>query len=184
MLLCITQNQLLEYTCNKYRNLIGQFLRGLMSRSNIGLPRAKKDALCNSSLVPRPKCHGYSWYILNQRPRPMVSTLFKRPSAPSLRSGCYTFGPSGCIETLDLVSIIVCGCPIQKDSRGKVGRGGSICYGTQSIHTWTFLDHVTHIQTICMIISFRFLFVRWYEGGKVVWLNLMTTLKSGDETYA
>ena len=29
-------------------------LRGLISRSNIGLPRAKKDALYNSSLVPRP----------------------------------------------------------------------------------------------------------------------------------
>ena len=28
-------------------------LRGLISRSNTGLPREKKDALCNSSLVPR-----------------------------------------------------------------------------------------------------------------------------------
>ena len=28
-------------------------LRGLISRSKIGLPRVEKDALCNSSLVPR-----------------------------------------------------------------------------------------------------------------------------------
>ena len=28
-------------------------LRGFISRSNTGLPRAKKDVKCNSSLVPR-----------------------------------------------------------------------------------------------------------------------------------
>ena len=32
---------------------IRDLLRGLINRSNTGLPRAKKDAKCNSSLVPR-----------------------------------------------------------------------------------------------------------------------------------
>ena len=58
---------------------------------------------------PQTKCHGYNCYILNQLEtssnglyafyetlRPLV--------APSLRSGCYSLGPSGRIETLDLVS--------------------------------------------------------------------------------
>ena len=31
-------------------------MRGLISRSNTGLPRAKKDAKCNSSLVPMHAC--------------------------------------------------------------------------------------------------------------------------------
>ena len=36
-------------------------LRGLVSRSNVVLPRIKKDAQCNSNHIPRPnKCHGKS----------------------------------------------------------------------------------------------------------------------------
>ena len=45
------------YSCNKYSNLIGQLEihYRLPERSyKIGLLRAKKDAQCNSSLVPRP----------------------------------------------------------------------------------------------------------------------------------
>ena len=49
----------LEYSCNKYSNLIGQLEvhyiillmdlpRGLISRSNAVQPRVEKDAQCNS----------------------------------------------------------------------------------------------------------------------------------------
>ena len=50
------------YSCNKYSNLIGQledhcllmdFLRDLISRSNVVPPRVMKDAQCNSSHIPR-----------------------------------------------------------------------------------------------------------------------------------
>ena len=55
------------------------------------------------------KCHGYSCYIiLNQLETSSNSLYALRPLvAPSLRSECYSLGPSGllkCVETLDSVS--------------------------------------------------------------------------------
>ena len=41
-------------------------LRGLLSRSNIGLPGAKRNAQCNSSLVSRPNVMVTVAIILNQ----------------------------------------------------------------------------------------------------------------------
>ena len=80
-------------------------LRGLISRSNIGLPRAKKDALCNSNLVPRPNI----MITVSKSARDLIqwSLCFLR-DPQALSSTLASLRASGlwvkCIETLDLVS--------------------------------------------------------------------------------
>ena len=51
-----------------WRSIISlvDLLRGLLSRSNIGLPGAKRNAQCNSSLVSRPNVMVTVAIILNQ----------------------------------------------------------------------------------------------------------------------
>ena len=57
-------------------------LRGLISRSNTGLARAKKGTLCNSSLVPRPNV--------------MLTVAIVIPNLLEASSnGLYAFKPSG-----------------------------------------------------------------------------------------